>query len=204
MSSTDLVEMKRMNVRERIIAAMMAKTLGPPPSAKPEAAKPKPLPTVSGIYYKKADDWAELLMEEIAWSASGVVNNVRNVVSVGMLKRDVTGTIARTSSRSMLTSPFELLIVPPSGLDIHNFLLLGLKRNKGSREVEIGPSRKGEAYKKAIPFGVEKAGPNQFRLYFPSPLAPGEYGLLQVSQISTENRDNAAPSGRIFTFRVLL
>lgn len=202
--STELVELKTAGVSERIITAMIGKALGPPPPAKPEAAKAKPVPQESGVYYKKGDSWVEVLSEEIAWSNAGMVNNVRNVASAGLLKKDVSGIISQTSSRSMLTSPFELMIVPNSGLDIHNFLLVPLKRGKGAREVEIGPAKKGEALKRSIPFGVEKVGGNQYKLYFPSPLAPGEYGILPLNQIATENGPSAAPSGRVFTFRVLL
>ncbi|MBY0505077.1 MAG: hypothetical protein K2X03_14285 [Bryobacteraceae bacterium] len=201
----DLVELKKANVSERIIAAMMAKALGTaaaPP--KPEAPKPKGPPSESGVYYKKGDGWAEVLTEEIAWSNAGVVNSVRNVASVGLLKKDVSGTIAQVSSRSMLTSPFELLIVPNSGVDIHSFLLVPLKRLKGKREIEVGPAKKGEAGKRAIPFGVEKVGANHFRMVFPSPLGPGEYGILPLNQVATENGQSAAPSGRVYTFRVLL
>lgn len=200
--STELVELKTAGVSERIITAMIAKTLGPAP-AKPEPAKPKG-PQESGVYYKKGDNWVEVLSEEIAWSDSGVVNSVRNMASAGLLKRDFSGTIAHPSSHSMLTSPFELMIVPTAGLDIHNFLLVPLKRTKSAREVEIGPARKGEALKRSIPFGVEKVGSNQFKLYFPSPLAPGEYGILPLNQIATENGQSAPPNGRVFTFRVLL
>ena len=202
--SSELVELKTGGVSERIITAMITKTLGPPPAAKPDPAKPKPAPTESGVYYKRGDAWVEVLSEEIAWSTSGVVNSMRNVASVGLLKRDVSGSIAQQSSRSMITSPFDLLIVPNSGVDIHSFLLVPLKRVKGRREIEVGPAKKGEANKHAIPFGVEKVGGNQYKLYFPSPLGPGEYGILPLSQIATENGANAAPSGRVFTFRVLL
>lgn len=198
--STELVDLKMAGVSERIITAMIAKTMGPPPAA---PAKPK-APQESGIYYKKGDGWVELLSEEIAWSNAGVVNSVRNVASIGFLKKDVSGTVAQASSRSMLTSPFELLIVPANGADIHNYLLVPLKRSKGAREVEIGPAKKGAATKRSIPYGVEKVGDKQFKLYFPSPLGPGEYGILPLNQIATENGVNAAPSGRVFTFRVLL
>ena len=203
--STELVELKMAGVTERIITAMIAKTMGPAAApAKPEAAKPKPPPQESGIFYKKGDGWVELLSEEIAWSNAGVVNSMRNVASVGLLKKDVSGTIAQPSSRSMLTSPLELLIVPANGADIHNYILVPLKRTKGSREVEIGPAKKGAATKRSIPFGVEKVGEKQFKLYFPSALGPGEYGILPLNQIATENGANAAPTGRVFTFRVLL
>ena len=203
--STELVELKMAGVTERLITAMIAKTMGPAPAAaKPEPAKPKPAPQETGIYYKKADAWVELLSEEIAWSNAGVVNSVRNVASIGLLKKDVSGTIAQASSLSMLTSPFELLIVPANGSDIHNYILVPLKRTKGSREVEIGPAKKGAANKRSIPFGVEKVGDKQFKLYFPSALGPGEYGILALNQIATENGANATPTGRVFTFRVLL
>ena len=204
--STELVELKMAGVTERIITAMIAKAMGPAPAApaKPDAAKPKPPPQESGIYYKKGDAWAEMLSEEIAWSNAGVVNSVRNVASIGLLKKDVSGTVAKASSLSMLTSPFELLIVPANGADIHNYILVPLKGTKGAREVEIGPAKKGAASKRSISFGVEKVGDKQFKLYFPSALGPGEYGILPLNQIATENGANAAPVGRIFTFRVLL
>lgn len=208
MGSTELVDLKMAAVSERIITAMITKTYGPAPAAappKPEVAKPKPPPQESGIYYKKGDSWTELLSEEIVWSNAGVVNNVRNVASIGLLKRDVSGVIAQPSSRTMLTSPFEIVIVPAAGADIHSFILVPLKRmKKGTREVEIGPNKKGEVSKHSIPFGVEKLGNSQFRMYFPSALGPGEYGVLPLNQVATENGANAAPSGRIYTFRVLL
>ena len=203
--STELVELKMAGVTERIITAMIAKTMGPAAApAKPDAAKPKPPPQESGIYYKKGDGWVELLSEEIAWSNAGVVNSVRNVASIGLLKKDVSGTVAKGSSLSMLTSPFELLIVPGNGADIHNYILVPLKGSKGTREVEIGPAKKGAASKRSISFGVEKVGEKQFKVYFPSPLGPGEYGILPLNQIATENGANAALTGRVFTFRVLL
>lgn len=206
--SSELVELKQAGVSERVITAMITKTYGPPPAptpAKPEVAKPKAPPQESGIYYKRGDSWTELLTEEIVWSNAGMVNSVRNVASVGLLKRDVNGVVAQTSSRTMLTSPFEIVIVPPTGTDIHSFLLVPLKRLKnGNREMEIGPPRKGEVNKRSIPFGVEKVGNNQYKLYFPSALPPGEYGILPLNQVATENGANAAPTGRVHTFRVLL
>jgi hypothetical protein len=197
---SELVDLKTSGVAERIITAMITKTA----PAKPEAAKPKPGPQESGVYYKKGDNWIEVLSEPIAWSNAGMVNNVRNVASAGLLKRDVCGTIEQPSSRSMLTSPFELLIVPSPGADIHNFLLVPLKRTRNAREVEIGTAKKSDALKLSIPYGVEKVGEKQFKLYFPTPLAPGEYGILSMSQIAAEDGARLPASGRVFTFRVLL
>ena len=68
----------------------------------------------------------------------------------------------------------------------------------------MGPAKKGEAFKRSISYGVEKLGAGQFKLVFPSPLAPGEYGIVEKSQIATETEADLKDKGRVNTFRVLL
>ncbi len=199
-TSEELMSLKRSGVSERIIQAMVSKNLVA--VAKPDAPKSK-VPQDNGVYYKKGDAWVEVLTESIIWTHSGVVNTVRSVASVMMLKPDYSGTIEQASSRTMLTSPFELMIVS-NNADIHNYLLIQLKRTKNGREIDMGPAKKGEAFKHSISYGVEKMGPGQFKLLFPSPLAPGEYGIVEKSQIVTETEAALKDKGRVSTFRVLL
>lgn len=203
--SNELVELKMSGVSERIITAMFTKTYGaaPPAPAKPEAAKPKPPPQERGVYYKKGDGWTELLFEQIVWSDAGVAKNVRKVASVGLLRGDVSGVVKQPSSRTMLNSSPEIVIIQEEGENIHNVLLVPLKRTKkGNRTVEIGAVKNGEVNKRAIPFGVEKVGKNQFKMVFQAPLGPGEYGILPLNQITTYTGTNPA-SGRLNTFSVL-
>ncbi len=199
-SPEDLLLLKRLGMSDRVIMALLTRNLLTPP--KPEAPKSK-VPDKEGVYYKKGDGWAELLTETVDWTKSGMVNTVRAVASVGMLKPDYTGLIEQASSRSILNSPVELLIVSKT-VRIHDFLVIPMKRTKVGRELECGPAKKGEVFKHAISYGVEKLSDSQFKVAFPAALAPGEYGVLERNQIVTENQIDAREKGRVFTFRLLM
>ena len=53
--------------------------------------------------------------------------------------------------------------------------------------------------KGALAFGVEKLGVGQFWIVLPTPLGPGEYGILAVVP-----SDAASTAGKMYTFRSLL
>jgi hypothetical protein len=95
----------------------------------------------------------------------------------------------------------EILLSPPSGLTVTNYILLPMKPNKGVREFNVGPlNKKSGVAKGAIPFGVEKVGENVYRMVLQTPLAPGEYGILAA----TPSSDSATEPSKMHTFRILL
>jgi hypothetical protein len=207
LGANDLVALKEGGVSEKVIRAMMAK--GKPGGAvAPPAAAPKPdaikvestlaaLPAGS-VYYKKGAEYFELLTEEIRWKTSGAM---KSFASVGIIKKDLGGTLTGPSSRNFLQNPMEVILAPQQGMSINNFILLPMKvaGKGGEREFMVGPiNAKSGVAKGAIAFGVEKVGPNHFRLVLPTPLGPGEYGIMPVLPAGS------GPSTKMYTFRLLI
>jgi hypothetical protein len=204
LGATELVALKEGGVSEKIIRAMMAKSKGAPvPAAdapKPaDAAKAAPgAPAGTGVFYKKGAEYFELLTEEIRWKTSGAL---KSFASAGIIKKDLGGSLTGPSSRNFLQNPMEIVLAPPTGMSINNFILLPMKPDSkaGQREFLVGPiNAKSGVAKGAIAFGVEKVGENKFRLVLPTPLGPGEYGILPVLPAAS------GPSTKMYTFRLLL
>lgn len=181
----DLVALKTAGVSERIITAMVNRASGGTvaPGAGTSAGPFGGRPTVTdpGIYYKKNNEYLELLAEDVNWKTSGAV---KSWASAGIIKKDLKGNITGVSSLNFLQNPVEIVIAPPNGLSISDFILLPLTPAKGVREFMVGPvNKKSGVYKGAIEFGVEKVGNNAFRMVFTTPLDPGEYGLLTAKSV---------------------
>ena len=202
----DLVILKEASVSEKIIAAMLAKGktgAGTPAAAAAIVGTVKPASSVGntaipgpGIYYKKGNEYFELLTEEVEWSTSGAI---KSIASAGIVKKDLNGSVAGPSSRNFLNSPMEILLSPPSGLNVNAYILLPMKPGKGLREFNVGPVNKRSGVAKgAIPFGVEKVGENVYRMVLQTPLAPGEYGILAASP-----SDSSTERSKMHTFRIL-
>ncbi|MCS7023442.1 MAG: hypothetical protein NZV14_01475 [Bryobacteraceae bacterium] len=200
MGADDLVALKSAGVSERIISAMLARGREASP-ASPEAAAPATASRTSinrpGIYYKKGNEFFELISEEVEWAEKGAV---KSFVSAGIIKKDLKGTLAGPGSRNFLTHPIEVIFSLDAGQSINNFLLLPMRVNKGQRSFVVGPvNQKSGVAKGAIAFGVEKLADNQFRMVLQTPLAPGEYGILLTSDVGS-----STGTSKIFTFRVRL
>jgi len=210
--ANDLVALKEASVSEKIIAAMLAKGKADAPAGAPAGGPGRPGPGGSarppaapgqrtsisgpGLYYKKGNEYFELLTEEVDWKTSGAM---KNIVSAGIVKKDLNGAISGSSSRNFLSNPMEIILSPPSGITVNSYILLPMKPTKGVREFNVGPvNRKSGVARGAIPFGVEKVGENLFRMVLQTPLAPGEYGILRATP-----EDSATGSSPMHTFRIL-
>lgn len=210
LGANDLVALKNAGVSEKVIAAMLNKSKGgsaatsatsgsaaassTASTAASGSAKPISAP---GLYYRKNNEAFELLSEDVEWKSAG---GMKSIASAGIIKKDLKGNIAGPSSRNFLQIPFEILISPPPGMTINDYILLPLRPDKGKREFIVGPvNQKSGVAKGAIPFGVEKVGNNAFRMVFQQPLAPGEYGIL-----STRAASDLQATNKMFTFRVIL
>lgn len=205
LGAAELIALKDAGVSEKLIGAMLAKGRadggGAAASNSSDPAKPamtgsRTTITDPGLFYKKGNEYLELLTEDVTWKTSGAM---KNIASAGIVKKDLNGTISGPSSRNFLQNPMEILISPPKGLTVNAYILLPMRPNKGLREFQVGPvNQKSGVAKGAIPFGVEKVGNNVFRLVLQTPLAPGEYGILAA--VPT----NGVGTSVMYTFRVLL
>jgi hypothetical protein len=200
----DLVALKEASVSEKIIAAMLAKSNGDPAPGAPagtvravSGGGQRSTISTPGIYYKKGNEYFELLTEDVEWKTSG---GMKNIVSAGIMKKDLNGALAGPSSRNFLQHPMEIVLYPPSGTTVSMYLLLPLKPNKGLREFNVGPvNQKSGVAKGAIPFGVEKVGENLFRLVLQTALSPGEYGFLTALPAEAGTQ-----TSKMHTFRVMM
>ena len=202
LGAADLVALKEAGVSERIITAMVNKTSGGGGGGTTASGAALPAMRAAsvgqpGLYYRKNNEMLELIHEDISWKTSGAL---KSVASAGIVKKDLKGTITGPSSRNFLTNPMEIIISPPTGVTINDYILLPMKAGKGLREFEVGPvNQKSGVAKGAIPFGAEKLGDNAFRMVLQTPLGPGEYGILVTKAIG-----GIAGATRMFTFRILL
>ena len=202
LGANDLVALKSAGVSERIITAMVNKASGgtTAPGAAASAAPFGGKANVSepGIFYKKNNEYLELLAEDVNWKTSGAM---KSIASAGIIKKDLKGNITGPSSRNFLQNPVEIVISPPTGLSINDYILLPMKPGKGVREFEVGPvNQQSGVAKGAIPFGVEKVGANAFRMVFQTAPGPGEYGILTAKSVGGVGGSNS----RMFTFRLLI
>lgn len=206
LGAADLVTLKEAGISERVIAAMLAKSK--PATAVPVEAGAKPTTeaatqyqslTKPGVYYKKGNEYFELISEDITWKTTGAL---KNIVSAGIVKKDLSGTLMGPSSRNFLQNPVEIVINLPSGLTVNSYVLLPMKMGNGQREFLVGPvNKKSGVAKGAIPYGMEKVGNNLYRIVFQPTLPPGEYGIMEVSPLDT---GAGTTTSRMHTFRILL
>lgn len=198
LGADQLIELRTAGVTEKVISAMLAKSSGKDPASSAASAPTaaKSLPTDPGVYYKKTSEWLETIAETVDWKSTGAM---KNFVSAGIVKKDLKGSLQGLNSRNLVTSTTEIVIVPPSGVPISEFLLIPMKPNKGRREFEVGPPQKNASLARgAIAFGLEKIGPNHFRVAPVSPLSPGEYGVLPLSQVGS-----GTGMSNLYTFRLM-
>lgn len=208
MGADQLVALKQAGVSERIINAMLSRDKGgdsatPISGARPASAttgtpsESRATITAPGIYYKKNNEYFELIAETVDWKTSGAM---KNIASIGFIKKDLRGAIAGPSSRNFLQHPIEVIFSPAPGQSINNFILLPMRPKDGEREFTVGPvnSKSGVA-KGSIAYGVEKVGSNLFRLVLSTPLAPGEYGILTTTAVG-----DTSGKSKMCTFRLLL
>jgi hypothetical protein len=203
LGADDFVTLKAAGVSEKIIGAMLDKKKGElAPGAQVGSgvgvAAPSQRATISGpgLYYKKGNEYFELLTEDVEWKTSGAM---KNIVSAGIVKKDLKGAVTGPSSRNFLTNPMEIILYPPSGITVNSYILLPMKPDAGIREFNVGRvNQKSGVAKGALPFGVEKVGENMYRIVLQTPLAPGEYGILTATP-----SDPSTGNTKMHTFRIL-
>jgi len=203
LGAMELVTLKEAGVSERLISAMLDKGRNPQPTAAAPtpgtaaAAVGAPQIPGMGLFYRKDTGFFELISERVEWYTGGAL---KFIVSAGIVRKDLKGSVAGPSSLNFLRNPMEIVIAPPVGRSITSYLLVQLRGEDGVRKFNVGPVNKQSGVAKgAIPFGVEKVGENQYRMVLPTALGPGEYGILGIIP-----EDPEGTSSKMYTFRILL
>jgi hypothetical protein len=219
LSTEDLVRLKTAGASEQIMIVMMDPSAGAQPAAAAPAAAvaaapPTPgAPTFEGhafnevgVYYKKAGQWTELLPEVVNWKTGGVL---KNLATVGVVKKDVNGHLPGPHSRNSITSPMEFIIHAPEGVSITEYQLIRLRANSGKgyrefRTITGGVfNTKSGAMRDMVPFEGKKVSGRLYSTVLPSTLGAGEYGFIFLGASGGAGSMTSLAMGKMYTFRLL-
>lgn len=227
LSPDDMIKLKNGGVSNAILEVMLdpsaggaAKPSGAPAApatpapaaseAKPPAAAESgeyragapPFPEM-GVYYKKAEQWTELLPEIVNWKTGGVI---KGLATAGIVKKDVNGNIPGAHSRNSATFPAEFMIYAPEGVAITEYQLIRLRAKDDYREFRtitggVFNQRSG-AMRDMVPFEGKKVSPRLFSVQLPEGLGAGDYGFI-LPLGTSGSTGSASAVGKMYTFRVV-
>ena len=207
----DLIALKSAGVSEKVIAAMVAKgspsaASSPAPasaSSSPATASTAAFPEI-GVYFKKGEEWVEVLPEVVNWKTGGTI---KNLASVGVVKKDVNGHIPGPHSRNSVRSPLEFVIHAPEGVSITEYKLIRLRAKDDYREFRTVTggvfNQKGGAMRDLVPFEGKKVGGRLFSVILPNTLGAGDYGFILMSTAGSAGGLSSLSMGKMYTFRLL-
>lgn len=204
----DLIALKQAGVADKIVSAMAAKAASGPAAAAPAAhaggAGAPAVPSMElGVYFKKADVWTEVLPEVVNWKTGG---SLKNLASVGVVKKDLNGNITGPGSRNTIKSPLDFLIVAAEGVSITEYQLIRLRTNKDYREFRTVTggilNQQSGAMRDMVPFEGKKMSPRTFSVVLPSNLGAGEYGFLSPGAMGSSG-NSQSQIGKMYTFRIV-
>ena len=204
-----LIELKKQGVSDKIIAAMVMKVNQPNTSAKAananatSAAAGATDPTVgldAGVYFKKKDEWTEVLPEVVNWTTGGFL---KSFATDGLLKGDVNGHVNGGHSKNGVLTPVEFLIKTPEGVAITEYQLIRLHDEKNAREFRTVTGgvfhQSGGATRDVLPFEQKKVANRTYTITLTN-LKSGEYGFLPPGAFTSAS---SASIGKMYTFRIL-
>jgi hypothetical protein len=215
----DLIALKQAGLSDPVIAAMQAHGTGlsihgiPRERSTAEAAivagpTPQSLGLDEiGVYYKapagKADqpgEWIALHTERVVFKSSGAV---KNILSDGLLKKDMNGHLDGPQSDLVLPTGVQILIYAPAGTDANEYDFLRFEQHKDSREFRtltagVFNSESGAA-RDEVEFHPKKLGAQLYTFTVPVDIIKGEYGVLPPG---SANVQGIAGTGKIFTFSI--
>ena len=207
-----IIVLAQAGVSDKIMAEMIArKSSGGSPSS-PAAAAPVAAPATPGtpaiaevgVYYKKGNEWVDLLPEVVNWKTGGTM---KNLASVGVVKKDINGHITGPHSRNSVELPLEVMIYTPEGVAITEYQLLRLRGKEDYREFRTITggvfNQKSGAMRDIVPFEGKKVGSHLYAVVLPGDLGAGEYGFIYLGGAGGSGGLGSLAMGKMYTFRVL-
>jgi hypothetical protein len=208
-----LIALKRAGVSDRVVAVIVAKTVGTasvpaptPATAAPSVSTPAGLPVAVdsvGIYYKDTRGaWQEVSAEVVNFKTGGAL---KQLASVGLIKGDLNGHIGGNSSRLVLRTPATFILYVPEGRSPGEYQLLRLHANSNNREFRSLTGGvvhvTGGAIRDSVEFTTRKIAPRAYEITMGSAIGNGEYGFLPPLDFVSEK--SLASSGKIYTFSIV-
>ena len=225
-SASGLIAMKQAGVRNRVLAAVVLKSvsaspapvapavsasLNPPPAP---ALPPAPAPEASssiiprgingiGIFCQDTTgQWQTLPGEVVIFESGGLI---KHVATGGLVHEDLNGVIGGMRSRFVVSTPAALILQLPNGRTPNDYELLRLHPSGNNRRFQsIAGGMRHEtagAVRDEVPFASRKIGPSTYQVILNSDLGDGEFGFLETQDSATETAPPA--SGKIYTFAIV-
>ena len=203
----DLIALKQAGVGDKVIGAMVEKMAAggggsvPAPAPVPAAAAAPALVNEVGVYFKKADAWADLPPEVVNFKTGGVL---KTIGTAGIVKGDVNGHVNGEHSGTQLKTPVDILVYTPEGVAITEYQLLRLHESKDAREFRTVTGGvlhvSGGATRDLLPFENKKLAPRTYEILLPN-LGAGDYGLLPPA--GSDATSSSGRIGKIYSFRII-
>ena len=128
---------------------------------------------------------------------------MKSVATVGVVKGDVNGHVNGASSRNVISTPIEFLIVVPEGVAITEYQLLRLHPHSNSREFRTVTGGvfhvSGGATRDLMSFDGKKIATRSYAVNLSPGSGAGEYGFLPPGAFTSMN---TASAGKLYSFRV--
>lgn len=215
--STDgLIALKKASVSDRVVKAMVTKSMGKPADSEPIAPPPPPAPVAPaaegaqvseslpagvdevGVYLRSANGSYSLMTPEVViFEESG---KMMNIFSIGFAKRSRNGHIDGSRSRQDAPLPVTFGVYVPDGTAIADYVLYRLHPQGTGREFEAteGSFTHGDSAteKDVVPTTTRRVATKFYEVTVPASAGRGEFGLL------VPNPKGSASSGRIYTISV--
>ena len=205
-SANGLIALKKANVSDKVVAAIVRKASGvaPASTAGAAAANANGLPPGIddvGVYWKdQTGAWVSQLPEIVNFESSG---KLKDIASAGIVKGDLNGRIAGSRSRLNATFPVTFAVYLPETVEITEYQLVRLHTTADAREFLSAAGgvlhTTAGATRDAVDFQPEKIAPRLYQITLPASAGKGEYGLLAPGTASSSNKES---SGKIYTVSV--
>ncbi len=199
-SANGLIALKKANVSDKVVAAMLLKASGAAPAAVQSTGLPAGIEDV-GVYFKDPSGaWVAMLPEIVNFESSG---KLKNIASAGIVKGDLNGRIEGSRSKQNATLPVTLAVYLQEGEAITEYELVRFRINAGAREFLSASGgvlhTEAGATKDEVEFHPQKIASRVYQITLDSSVGSGEYGLLAPGSTASSNKET---SGKIYTVSV--
>ena len=206
LSTDNMMALKTAGVSDKVIAAMIAKSAAPAPSASLAASAANPAVAgidEVGVYYKdRTGKWVAMEPEIVNYKSGGVL---KSFATNGIVKGDKNGHLEGETAKLAVAKPVDFLFYVTEGTAPAEYALLKLRPSNGkSREFR---SQTGGVFHNStgatrdnLEFTSTKIASRMYQVTLPADATKGEYGILPPGAITSAN---AASGGKIYTFKVI-
>ncbi len=211
-SADGIIALKTAGASDKVIAAIVIKSAGATPAAtathaaSANPAAPGGLPhgvSGVGVYFQDTNGaWQEILPDLVNYQSAGAL---KHLFTATLIKEDCNGIIAGGRSRLLLKTPATFILFLSGGKTPEQYELLQLHVNGTTREFQYAAGNLGHqtggAVRDNVGFSSTKIDPSAYQIVLGPSTKPGEYGLLEPQDTSSQK--NPPTTGKIYSFSIV-